>query len=164
MASNSKSGLNKEQREKILRDCGFFQARDGKGSHENWEHPELKALAKTRSIVPPANLLSNEAQKPWECTLPDNPAGGTWKTIAKYAEWCRETVEKIKNEADVEQRRRAVCSQFRATANSYCQWKKDVNSWLKAGLNVKEAPKPPVTYAELKKLEMQKKRLSAPSS
>ncbi len=96
MAKNSKSGLTKEEREDFLREHGYVPSRDGKGSHEIWEHPEIKLLARTNKIAPPLNLLPNVSQNPWEMTLSANPAGGTWHDIVKLAEWCQKTVEDIK--------------------------------------------------------------------
>jgi hypothetical protein len=162
--ASSKSGRTKEERENLLRECGFVPAHAGKGSHEQWEHPELKALMKSRTIAVPANLLSNPAQKPWEETLPGDPASGTWHRISKYARWCQTTVAEIQAEATVEKRRRDICRKFRAVSQDYCQWKKDVRHWIKAGLGIASAPGPTIKYEELKALEARKKQFSAPSA
>jgi hypothetical protein len=159
MASKSASGLNKEQREHFLRDCGFVPVRSGKGSHELWEHPELKMLARTKTIEAPAHLLSNVAQKPWETTLCGNPGGGTWHRMRKHAEWCAEKVAGIKASSENDRRRCELARQFREAAGEVCAWKKSVRNWLKAGLAVEEAPKAPESYqvfSNLKKARLEK--------
>lgn len=91
--AKSKSGISPKQREQIMRRHGFEFARNGKGSHEIWENAALKKMAETPGTKlpePPANLRSAIGQKPWEVTIPHDPASGTWRSITKYAEWCQQ--------------------------------------------------------------------------
>jgi hypothetical protein len=147
MASNSKAGLSKLQREDFLRDHGFTPLRSGKGSHEIWEHAALKELAKTHKIDCPSNLLHNPAQKPWEHPLPDNPASGTWHRISKHAQWCQQTVEALKGATQEAEARRRIVREFMEAKKEFCDWKRETRHRVKAGL---EAAEPPVSYTELK--------------
>lgn len=146
MASNSKAGLSKLQREDFLRAHGFEPLRGGKGSHEIWEHAELKQLAKTHHIDCPANLLHNVAQKPWEHPVSDNPASGTWHRIVKHAQWCKETVEKLCGADKELEARRQIVREFREARQEFCDWKRENKHRAKAGLDMTQ---PPVSYAEL---------------
>lgn len=140
MASNSKSGLSKLEREDFLHEHGFVLLRQGKGDHAVWEHPELKELAKKQKIICPGNLLSNPAQLAWEHTIPDNPAGGTWHRAVKHAEWCQETVEKAKGSSAEEERRRKIKQDFLDAKQEICDWKRDTKHRLRAGIETKPAP------------------------
>jgi hypothetical protein len=88
--AKSKSGLTLQQRDKMLHRLGFELTRQGKGSHMSWEHTKLRERAESGAKLPtpPANLRSGLALKPWEVTVPGDPATGTWRSIIKYAEWC----------------------------------------------------------------------------
>ena len=152
----SKSGHTREKLAAFLSERGFVPLRSGKGSHETWEHPELKNLAQKQTITPPSNLLANQAQKPWEINMPGDPASGTWKTISKHAEWCKETVEGIKANVAHEQRYAEICSQFRNAVKETCAWRKAVKNWVKAGLEAAEAPQAPLRYEELQTLKARK--------
>jgi hypothetical protein len=160
MASNSKSGLTKEERRDFLCEHGFVPLHSGKGSHEIWTHPELKKLSRKHPIIPPANILSNTAQKPWETTLCGNPGEGTWNSMVKHAKWCQETVEQIKTKDLREQQRTETARQFRASVQQICQWRKDVKHWLKSGLKVSEAPKTPIQWHDFKAQKAKKSELS----
>ncbi len=117
--SKNKCGLTPPQREKILRDHGFARARDAKGSHEMWEHTDLKLLAHTHRVDPPANLRSpGFAQAAWQVTLPDNPANGTWSNIVKYAKWCQKTVGDIKARSAHDRLRVAFAGAFNGAARA----------------------------------------------
>lgn len=161
MASKSRSGLTKEEREKFLRSHGFMPVRSGKGSHQLWEHPELKLLARSHHISPPDNLMSKRSQQPWETTLCADPGGGTWHGMVKHAKWCQGTVEQIKASSEHEVQRCKIVRQFREAVESTCRWKKNVKKHLRAGLKAAEAPKAPIGHDELQSL---KNRLSAPSA
>lgn len=151
MGSNSKSGLNKEQRERALRDLGFEPGRNGKGSHVIWEHAELKQLAQGNTkITCPANLLGNASQAMWETTLPDNPAGNTWRTILKHAKWCQDTVETVNGKGAEMEKRRQTCREFREARRDVCEWIHETRLRLKAGIELKEPPK---AYRELPRLK-----------
>ncbi|MCE9508263.1 MAG: hypothetical protein K8R48_08155 [Alphaproteobacteria bacterium] len=163
MASKSRSGLTKEEREDFLRAHGFVPLRSGKGSHEMWEHPELKLLARANKISLPANLMSNPSQKPWETTLCADPAGGTWRAMVKHAEWCLSTAEQIKNASAHEQLRCKVASQFRQAVHDMRQWKKDLRHHFKADLSLEKAPPAPFKYEDFKELLAKKNQLSKPS-
>jgi hypothetical protein len=160
--ASSKSGLTKEEREDFLRAHGYVPQRSGKGSHEIWEHPELKMLARSQKISPPINLLSNASQKPWETTLSGDPASGTWNVIRKLAEWCKETTEQIKNSSEHEKLRCKVAAQFRKAVGDRNQWKKDLRHHLKAGLDPEKAPVVPIAYKDFKELTTKKNELSKP--
>lgn len=163
--SNSKCGLDEGQRKRFLKDHGFVFVRAGKGSHEEWEHAELKVLSRNHKIVPPANVVSVEHQStPWETTLCDNPANGTWKAMVRHAEWCQQTVEEIKAGSERERRRCAVVRQFREAVADTRGWRHEVKNWLKAGLPLAEAPKPPISTKELEKLRAEKNQLSSPTT
>lgn len=115
--AKSKSGVSPKEREKTLRDHGFEPLRGGKGSHEIWENKDLKFLAQTQKIGdPPANLRANPAQKPWEITVPHDPASGTWNSIKKYATWCKNTVETAKAGSEHDNRRINFANQFNGAA------------------------------------------------
>jgi hypothetical protein len=163
MASKSRSGLTKEDRERFLREHEFAQLRSGKGSHEIWEHHELKLLARSHSISAPGNLLANPSQKPWETTLCGDPAGGTWRAMVKHAEWCQDTAGRIKNSSAREQLRCKVASQFRKAVSDVRQWKKDLRHHLKADLPLEKAPPVPIAYKDFKELLAKKNQLSKPS-
>ncbi len=90
--------------------------RTGKGSHEIWEHDDLKFLARTHKIEPPANLKSNTAQTPWVITVPGDPATGTWNSLVKYAKWCQSTVNDIKARSANDSRRAAFAGAFNGAA------------------------------------------------
>lgn len=160
MASKSRSGLTKEDRERLLREHGFEQMRSGKGSHEIWEHPELKLLSHSNKVALPINLASNPSQKPWETTLCADPAKGTWTAMVKHAEWCLNTVEQIKNASAHEQLRCKVFSQFRKAVQDMRQWKKDLRHHLKANLPLEKAPAVPIAYKDFKELVEKKNQLS----
>ncbi|MBI3441292.1 MAG: hypothetical protein HY052_05760 [Proteobacteria bacterium] len=164
MASNSRSGLTKEERARFLQDHGFSPLRSGKGSHELWENPELKLLAHSHHIMPPANLMSNSSQKPWEITLCDNPGGGTWHSIEKYAQWCQGTIEKIKTSSDHERRRCEIARQFRKAVHDMRQWRKDVKHHFSAELDIARVPPAPIKYEDLLVLKSRKNELSKPST
>lgn len=149
MAGN-KSKLSKLDREEFLREHGFEFFRQGKGDHTVWGHPELMELAKTHKIECPPNLLSNVAQAAWEHAIPDNPAGGTWHKIAKHAEWCAETVAKIKGASLAEERQRKIKQEFREARQEICDWKRDTKHRLRAGLDTKPAP---VSYHQINDLK-----------
>lgn len=90
--------LNAKQRSKALKALGFEKARSGNGSHEIWENAKLKELAQGRNLQPPENLRSGVyAQSVWAVTVPHDPAGGTWNSIIKYAEWCQKMVKELGN-------------------------------------------------------------------
>lgn len=163
MAQKSKSGLSPHQREKFLSDCGFTYDRSGPGSHETWVHEDLKLLSQSRKIMPPANLLSNVAQKPWETTLCDDPGGGTWSSMIKHAEWCRDTVGEITAISKHEKRRCTVARQFRQASRDMRQWKKDIKNWMKAGLDPAQAPKAPMEWQDFAALKTEKNKLSSPA-
>jgi predicted RNA binding protein YcfA (HicA-like mRNA interferase family) len=147
----NKCGLTKEQREKYLRDHGFVRLRQGKGSHEEWEHPELKLLSRTHKIITPANLLSNIGQHPWETTLSGDPASGTWKAIAKHAEWCRKTAEEIKAKSDHDGQRCKLVSQHRKAVHDFKERKKTVKHKLKADQPI-DSPGDSETWQEVQRL------------
>ncbi len=155
----NKCGLTKEQREKFLHDHGFQRARQGKGSHEEWEHPELKLLARSHGITPPANLLSNVGQNPWETTLSGDPASGTWRAIVKHAEWCRKTVEQIKAGSEHDRERCEIARQFREAVNGFRKRKKALRRSLKTGQPV-ETPKTSETYQEIQWLKAKRNQIS----
>lgn len=163
MASKSRSGLTKEQRKDFLTACGFTHDRSGPGSHETWRHKELRLLSRSRHIAPPANLLSNVAQKPWETTLCGDPGSGTWNSMVKHAEWCRDTVGEIKAASKYERQRCALAQQFRQAAKDTRQWKKDVKHWLKTGLDSTQMPKPPMEWKDFMALKNKKDQLSMPA-
>lgn len=140
MASNSKSGFTKEEREDFLRQHGFVPLRQGKGDHEVWEHPELKALAQQQKIACPANLLSNPAQPAWQHTIPDNPATGTWHRAVKHAVWCEETAEKLSGAVAERDSHRKLKEEFRKAQKEICAWKHETKHRLKAGLDANPAP------------------------
>ena len=114
--SGSKSRLSPKQRKEALQSYGFEPARDGRGSHATWEHPELKLLARTHKIEAPANLGSGHIHCPWEMTVAGDPADGTWNSMIKQAKWCQETVQSIKSGSDHDRQRCEVANQFRAAA------------------------------------------------
>ena len=164
MASKSRSGLTKEEREDFLRAHGFVPLRSGKGSHEMWEHPELKLLARSHHLSPPVNLFTGiYSQKPWETTLAANPGGGTWHNTMKVVEWCQDAAEQIKNSSAREQLRCKVASQFRKAVHDLRQWKKDLRHHLKADLPLEKAPPVPIAYKDFKELVEKKNQLSKPS-
>ena len=150
MATKSASGLTKEERESFLRAHGYEHLRTGKGSHQIWEHKELKEIARSVSLFPPAYLLSNPNQKPWETVLPGDPASGTWHKIEKMAEWCAQQIVELKSVAEKEMRFQARKQEFRKNREDICTWKKSVKNWLKAGLAVAEAPRAPASYSSPK--------------
>lgn len=163
MASKSSSGLSKEQREKFMRDHGFVLLRSGKGSHQQWEHPKLKGLAKTHKIKPPANLLSNIAQKPWEQTVCTDPGGRSWHTIEKHAEWCRKTAAEFAAKAERERQCSEIRGQFRDAIKEICKWRKTLKAHFKAGLKRESAPGPSIKWREFLALKEKKNQLSKPS-
>lgn len=143
MASNSKSGLSPLERKDFLLDHGFVPIPDrGHGSHAVWEHTKLKELilVQKQKITCPPNLLHNVAQLPWEHTIPDNPASGTWHRIVKHAEWCQETVAKAKGASAEEERRRKIKQDFRDARQEICDWKRETKHRLRAGIETKPAP------------------------
>lgn len=160
MSSNSKCGLSEGQRVRFLKDHGFVPLHHGKGSHESWEHPELKFLARSHKITPPANLLSNPAQRPWETTLCDNPASGTWNAMVKHAEWCQKTVADIKAGSEIDRRRCDVARQFREAAAADRQWRHEVKFALRTGADV---PPAPMKYEDLLSLKAGKSHSPTPS-
>jgi len=163
MASNSKSGVNKNDRETFLKNHGFVKAAQGKGSHESWVNFEIKLLSRSSSINPPENLKSNSAQKPWETTLPDNPAGGTWKAIKKFAIWASDTVDKFKSESANEQIRLKTAKEFNEASRDIRAWRKAMKHRYKTGIEMDNAPETPISYKDFKSLENKKKELSQPS-
>ena len=164
MAAKSRSGLTKEEREDFLRDRGFAPSRSGKGSHELWENPELKLLARSHNIAAPANLLANISQKPWETTLCSNPARGTWRSMVKHAQWCQQTVEQIKAASEHDRLRCKIASQFRKAVGEIRQWKKNLRHHLKAGLPLEKAPQVPMGHKEFEELKSKKIQLSKPTT
>lgn len=155
MGSNSKCGLNQNEREEMLRRCGFERVRSGKGSHERWENAELKMLARTQKIVCPSNLLSTPDQNAWETTLCDNPANGTWRSMLKHIEWCQKTVEEIKAKSEHERQRCNLVKQFRKAVGDLKNWKHDVKRRFKAGHPEYLLPAAPLTPQEFLKLKNQ---------
>ncbi len=161
--ASSKSGMTKEDRERFLLDHGYTPLRGGKGSHEIWEHTELKMLARTHKVAPPGNVLPNASQIPWEITLPHDPARGTWGAIVKLSEWCITRTDEIKNASTREQLRCKVFKAFQRAVGDVRQWKKDLRHHLKAGLSAETAPVTPIAYEDFKALTEQKKQLSKPA-
>jgi hypothetical protein len=141
MANNSRCGLTEEERKRFLRDCGFTFKSKGRGSHENWEHEDLKMIARSLSIFPPANLLSNPAQKPWEITLCGDPAPGTWHKVGKLAKWCAEQTQELKSVAQAENRQQ-TSQKFKENTEEVCR-KKFIQQCLRAGMSVQDIPKFP---------------------
>lgn len=146
----SKSGLTRHGREAFLRNHGFVFLRHGKGDHDVWEHPELKALARSRHVDCPANLLPNTAQAPWEHTVPKDPAVGTWLRLVKHAEWCEETVAVARGAATEEARRRQTRQDFLDAKKEICDWKHETRHRLRAGLDANPAPD---SYHKIKALQ-----------
>jgi hypothetical protein len=147
MASKSKCGISKLERERFLYDHGFMPDRGD--NHITWEHKKLKELARKQKIECPANLLSNSAQLPWEHTIPDNPAPGTWHVAVKHAKWCQETVEAAEAAEKALAARRQLRQEFREAADEYCTWRREMRHRYKAGLDMQESRPAPVTYNQL---------------
>jgi hypothetical protein len=141
MASKSKAGLSPLERKDFLLEHGFrpVQGR-GHGSHSIWEHAELKALAQEQKITCPPNFLHNAGQLPWEHTIPDNPASGTWHRVVKHAQWCQETVATAKGASAEEERRRKIKQDFLDARKEICDWKRETKHRLKANLEANPAP------------------------
>lgn len=161
MATNSRSGLTQEEREGFLRDHGFERVRSGKGSHEMWEHPELKLLARSHSITSPPNLLANTAQNPWECTLCANPAINTWRSMSKHIKWCHDTVQQMKAGSEHAKSRCELARQFRKAAKDMKEWKRGVILHLKTGLPASDIPKAPLHPHDFLVLKAKKNQLSS---
>ena len=141
MASNSKSGSTKEERESFLKKRGYVQERTGKGSHEIWTNPTMRETAKAHHIDMPENLRSNIAQKPWDITLPDNPAGGTWMRIQRQAEWCQKALTSAHEFANDVSLRQQTKQQMRDNMREICEWKHAVKHSLRMSQPTPPAPK-----------------------
>ena len=153
----SKSGTNTHQRERIMRDLGFEEQRNGKGSHVIWEHPVLKELAKTHKVEAPINLLQNPAQKPWEVPVPCDPAVGTWRKITKHAKWADETARNLLGAGVEPDPRVETKRQFLEARHDICEWKRETKHRLRAGLEANAAP---ASYKDFVALEAKVKALS----
>jgi len=127
---------------------GFRPERECDGGHTIWVHPDLKQLASRHKIEAPANLASS-GKAPWQISLPDNPASGTWDAVVKQAKWCHDKVREIEMGLEHEQQRLKLAREFRKASADYRQWKKDIRHWLRSGLDMQEAPQPPLTFKEL---------------
>ena len=59
MSSKSACGLTVKEREDFLRHHGFEQVRSAKGSHDVWEHAEIKRLCQQgQKLEAPAYLIN----------------------------------------------------------------------------------------------------------
>lgn len=140
-------GLNKEKRVSFLKEHGYILADQGKGSHTIWVNPEMKSVALSNHIVMPENLRSNIAQKPWEITLPCDPASGTWHTIQRQAEWCMKALEQARHLEQADVLKTSISEQFRAAKKEITEWKHTVKHCLKMG---QEPPHAPACYHQRK--------------
>ena len=106
--AESKSRFSEKQRKKFLRQHGFTQVADrGKGtSHQIWEHAKLKRLTALHDIELPKT--GNE-QSAYSVTIPNDPADGLWRRIAKYVEAADKAVK--------DHERSEVNAQFRKAVN-----------------------------------------------
>lgn len=148
--ADSKSGLTKEERADYLGAHGFKFLRHGKGDHHIWENAALKALAKNNRIEAPSNLLSTPQQKPWEITLSDDPASGTWHRMAKLAEWADEKVAEINGREAGRAAHRKIIQEFRDAREEITEWKRETKHRLTAGLSPNPAPG---SYHQMKQIK-----------
>jgi hypothetical protein len=161
MAANSKSGTSKQDRIAFLRENNWVPTDRGRGDHTVWEHPGFKELSRHSKITCPGNLLHNVAQLPWEHTVPDNPASGTWHRIAKHAEWCEETVKAhkatIQAAAETKAARHALLEQFHENRADLFAWRREMRLNYKSGHDMTKTRPAPVTWDEVNALRNQLK-------
>ncbi len=163
MASNGRAGITPKERERFLHDHGFIQLRTGHGSHQVWEHPELKLLARSHDVTPPENIRGKGiAIQVWETTLCDDPGKGTWQTMVKHANWCQETVSNIHAESVYEAQRGKFLKEFRSAVEDVSQWKRAIKHRMKTGLEVDRESKPPVLYKDMQDMRKKKEDFAAP--
>lgn len=154
MASKSRSGLSREQRESYLRENGFTPARNGKGSHEIWENGHMRNVATNNKLEIPETLKKGAV---WQVTLCGDPAFGTWQAIVKQVEWINQTIQNLGQQEEKQSLMRSIKVEFNKKAQQYQSWKKEVRQQLKAGVALSQAP---VSYSEIKELYQQKRSFS----
>lgn len=160
MASKSKAGLGREERESYLRQNGFSPVRNGKGSHEMWEHDAMRAYAQqNRKLAIPETMKAAI----WQVVLCSNPGFGTWQSVVKQVEWVNKTLSDAKQRQKNFDSARSIKAEFNKKANMYDMWKKAVRQELKAGIAI-SASTPPVSYFEVRDLQAMKHAYKATMS
>jgi hypothetical protein len=147
--TKQKAGLTKEERATFLREHGWVQARDGKGSHSMWVNPDIKEMARKYKFDLPINLKTSQHQNAWDLPMCENPASGTWANIEKHVLWCDARVQEIASSQQARDMSRTIKHEFNDVRKKFSEWKQETKHRLKAGLS---PTAPPVSFDTYQKV------------
>lgn len=158
--SKHKCGLKQEERERFLKESGFVKLRAPKGgsSHSTWYNPEFKKLCQSGKAELPANFGCDRVL-PWEITVCDNPARGTWKSLQKQVTWIKNCTTQSSHNHEIMKARGEASRAFRKAFMCYKHKRRLIKQLFKAGAKEVTSMRITAEYEQMKHLASLKRQV-----